>query len=651
MSTDRKAGPLKQLQGLIWKQGYDNGDIKGHVYDDVAAALDQWRSTDGHKVYIYSSGSVQAQKLLFGQSLAGDLLPRIDGHFDTAVGHKQEAASYTAIAEKIGAKPEEILFLTDIIEEAQAALGAGLRAALVSRAGNAALPASHTFPVLHSLAQLSSNKRKPLQVPSASEVEEEEMPAKVPKTDAEKDVKETAEAASAAAAPDTEQKMEVEAPAADAAAADEPVSVLTTIEEITDSNEAGDAPMLDLEPVVEEDTKTEEKRTDSEAKPENGESDAKPKEDVEMKNGEAAPVAEETPPASTPVIEEVTLEKEALADVVDDPVPVVEEPPAAEDMEVLQNVGEVLDKECDEILSKVQDVTNLDSIPVKPLLNPIAEETMETENTDTNDIVDRILDTELELEMKQNEILNSPAGEDSETKQKNGVSDEADVKQANGAEDKLADKIVESDKKEESSSVEVATEVKPDVRCAETQVEHKEIVETESATESKEAENVKVTEKEETPEKPVEESKEENKTESETIEESKPVEEKPVESSPAEPQPADSTPAEQKEKETSKTDETSKPEESSEPQMNGKATNGDAPKMNGDSEDASSRLPVVNGKATENGENGANGDSMEASQQGQGDSAAEEATAAADIKLKAAPPVEPAQTIEQPTEA
>ncbi|KAI8425087.1 hypothetical protein MSG28_006947 [Choristoneura fumiferana] len=117
MSSDRKAGALKQLQGLIWKQGYDNGDIKGHVYDDVAAALEQWRSTEGQKVYIYSSGSVQAQKLLFGQSLAGDLLPRIDGHFDTAVGAKQEAASYTAIVEKLDAKPEEIFFLTDIVKD------------------------------------------------------------------------------------------------------------------------------------------------------------------------------------------------------------------------------------------------------------------------------------------------------------------------------------------------------------------------------------------------------------------------------------------------------------------------------------------------------------------------------------------------------
>ncbi|KAI5643119.1 enolase-phosphatase E1 [Phthorimaea operculella] len=116
MSSDRKAGPLKQLQGLIWKQGYDNGDIKGHVYEDVSAALEAWHSADDQKVYIYSSGSVQAQKLLFGQSSAGDLLKFIDGHFDTAVGGKQEAASYTNIVEKIGCKADEILFLTDIVK-------------------------------------------------------------------------------------------------------------------------------------------------------------------------------------------------------------------------------------------------------------------------------------------------------------------------------------------------------------------------------------------------------------------------------------------------------------------------------------------------------------------------------------------------------
>lgn len=79
-------------------------------------ALEQWRTSDGQKVYIYSSGSVEAQKLLFGQSLAGDLLRFIDGHFDTAVGAKQEAKSYESIVEKIGCKPEEVLFLTDIVK-------------------------------------------------------------------------------------------------------------------------------------------------------------------------------------------------------------------------------------------------------------------------------------------------------------------------------------------------------------------------------------------------------------------------------------------------------------------------------------------------------------------------------------------------------
>lgn len=85
------------------------------VYDDVSPALEVWRSTEGQKVYIYSSGSVQAQKLLFKQSLAGDMLPLIEGHFDTAVGAKQEAASYAAIVQKIGCKAEDILFLTDIV--------------------------------------------------------------------------------------------------------------------------------------------------------------------------------------------------------------------------------------------------------------------------------------------------------------------------------------------------------------------------------------------------------------------------------------------------------------------------------------------------------------------------------------------------------
>lgn len=164
MSNDRKVGPLKQLQGLIWKRGYDKGDIKGHVYDDVSPALELWRAVEGQKVYIYSSGSVQAQKLLFGLSSAGDMLKLIDGHFDTAVGAKQESASYTTIAEKIGCKAEEILFLTDIDKEAEAARSAGVQAALVSREGNEPLAeaVTNSYPVLYSFAELAiTNKRKP----------------------------------------------------------------------------------------------------------------------------------------------------------------------------------------------------------------------------------------------------------------------------------------------------------------------------------------------------------------------------------------------------------------------------------------------------------------------------------------------------------
>lgn len=86
------------------------------VFDDVLPALEQWCSSAEQKVYIFSSGSVQAQKLLFGQSLAGDLLRFIDGHFDTAVGPKQDRKSYENIVEQIGCKPEEVLFLTDIVK-------------------------------------------------------------------------------------------------------------------------------------------------------------------------------------------------------------------------------------------------------------------------------------------------------------------------------------------------------------------------------------------------------------------------------------------------------------------------------------------------------------------------------------------------------
>jgi len=138
MDNDRKTTGLKSLQGKIWKSGYDDEDLKGHVYDDVPAALKRWIES-GKKIYIYSSGSVQAQILLFKHTVAGDLTPFLSGYFDTTTGPKTESSSYTAIASKIKVNPEEIHFLTDIPKEAYAATEAGLKVTVMIRPDNAPL--------------------------------------------------------------------------------------------------------------------------------------------------------------------------------------------------------------------------------------------------------------------------------------------------------------------------------------------------------------------------------------------------------------------------------------------------------------------------------------------------------------------------------
>ena len=112
MSSDRKVGPLKDLQGYMWKSAYETGEIQGVVYKDVKKAFDHWKSAE-KEIYIYSSGSIAAQKLLFGYSDQGDLLSYFSGHFDTTIGLKTEAKSYIDIATEIGKPPSEILFLTD----------------------------------------------------------------------------------------------------------------------------------------------------------------------------------------------------------------------------------------------------------------------------------------------------------------------------------------------------------------------------------------------------------------------------------------------------------------------------------------------------------------------------------------------------------
>lgn len=142
MDADQKATGLKQLQGLIWKSGFDSGEMVAHVYPDVPPALDRWRAA-GVDLRIYSSGSIQAQKLFFGHTQQGDLLPLLTGHYDTTTGPKREAASYTAIAADWGLAPESILFLSDITAELDAARDAGLQTALLLRPDNAPVEPGH----------------------------------------------------------------------------------------------------------------------------------------------------------------------------------------------------------------------------------------------------------------------------------------------------------------------------------------------------------------------------------------------------------------------------------------------------------------------------------------------------------------------------
>ncbi|EIT68855.1 MULTISPECIES: acireductone synthase [Hydrocarboniphaga] len=136
IAEDRKATPLKTLQGLIWKTGYEAGELKGHVYPDTPEFLRRWHA-QGLALYVYSSGSVEAQKLIFGHTEYGDLTPLFSGYFDTRVGGKREAASYKKILKQIGLAGGEVLFLSDVGEELDAAREAGLQTVQLLRDDNA----------------------------------------------------------------------------------------------------------------------------------------------------------------------------------------------------------------------------------------------------------------------------------------------------------------------------------------------------------------------------------------------------------------------------------------------------------------------------------------------------------------------------------
>lgn len=137
---DRKFAALKTLQGYIWQKGYESGEIKGHVYDDVVEALKEWYE-DGIILAVYSSGSIQAQKLIFGYSEYGDLTPYFTYYFDTKMGGKKVSKSYENIIDELGLEPFEILFLSDVPDELRAAREAGMEVLQLVREGTT--PSTH----------------------------------------------------------------------------------------------------------------------------------------------------------------------------------------------------------------------------------------------------------------------------------------------------------------------------------------------------------------------------------------------------------------------------------------------------------------------------------------------------------------------------
>lgn len=132
IDEDRKATPLKTLQGLVWEAGYRDSAYRAHIYPDAADCLRRWHDS-GHRLYVYSSGSIKAQRLFYGHTEAGDLQGLFSGYFDTTTGPKRKPGSYRRIAQAIATPPSEILFLSDVIAELDAARAAGLRTTWVRR--------------------------------------------------------------------------------------------------------------------------------------------------------------------------------------------------------------------------------------------------------------------------------------------------------------------------------------------------------------------------------------------------------------------------------------------------------------------------------------------------------------------------------------
>jgi enolase-phosphatase E1 len=153
MDQDRKSTPLKAIQGRIWQEGYQAGELLSEVFDDVAPAFARWRRQN-KLICIYSSGSALAQKLLFAHTTVGDLTGNICRYFDTTIGHKSEADSYRRIAEELRLAPAEAVFISDVIAELDAARDAGMKTILAMRPGNRPVEFPLAHPAVTSFASL-----------------------------------------------------------------------------------------------------------------------------------------------------------------------------------------------------------------------------------------------------------------------------------------------------------------------------------------------------------------------------------------------------------------------------------------------------------------------------------------------------------------
>lgn len=153
MDQDRKSTPLKSLQGKIWAMGYRSGELRSQVFADVPPAFKRW-SEQGLDINIFSSGSVLAQKLLFAYTTEGDLTRFIRAYFDTCTGAKQDPESYRRIATALQRHPSEILFISDVVAELDAAQSASLQTMLCVRQGNRPQPVTTAHPVIHSFDEV-----------------------------------------------------------------------------------------------------------------------------------------------------------------------------------------------------------------------------------------------------------------------------------------------------------------------------------------------------------------------------------------------------------------------------------------------------------------------------------------------------------------